>query len=61
LLGFEDPVRPEMNEAMKSCHQAGIKVVMITGDHPATATQVAHQLGFGVNKVITGIENDGRP
>ena len=56
LLGFEDPVRPEMDEAMKSCLQAGLKVVMITGDHPATARQVAQQIGLGGGRVITGDE-----
>lgn len=56
LLGFEDPVRPEIKEAMASCHSAGIKVVMITGDHPATARQVANQVGLNTRRVITGSE-----
>lgn len=63
LIGFEDPVRPEMNEAMNSCLRAGLKVVMITGDHPTTARQVALQIGLGDGRVITGNEvsvmNDG--
>jgi Ca2+-transporting ATPase len=56
LMGFEDPVRPEMDEAMKSCFRAGLKVVMITGDHPTTARQVAIQIGLGEGRVITGNE-----
>jgi len=56
LIGFEDPVRPEMNEAMNSCLRAGLKVVMITGDHPTTARQVALQIGLGDGRVITGNE-----
>jgi Ca2+-transporting ATPase len=56
LIGFEDPVRPEMDEAMKSCIRAGLTVVMITGDHPATARQIAQQLGLGGGRVITGTE-----
>lgn len=56
LLGFEDPVRPEMTEAMNSCRSAGVRVVMITGDHPATAKQIAEQIGLGDGRVVTGGE-----
>ncbi len=56
LLGFEDPVRPEMDEAMKRCQQAGLMVVMITGDHPATARQVAQRIGLAADVVLTGEE-----
>jgi Ca2+-transporting ATPase len=56
LIGFEDPVRPEMNEAMKNCLRAGLKVVMLTGDHPATARHIALQIGLGSGRVITGEE-----
>lgn len=56
LLGFEDPVRPEIKEAITRCADAGIKVVMITGDLPATALQVAQQIGLGGGRVVTGSE-----
>lgn len=51
LIGFLDPPRPDVPQAISECHSAGIRVVMITGDHPFTARNIAHKLG------ITG-END---
>jgi Ca2+-transporting ATPase len=46
LVGFIDPPRPEVRAAIEECKSAGIKVVMITGDHPATAKNIALQLGL---------------
>lgn len=46
IVGFSDPVRPEVVTAISECRAAGIRVVMITGDHPATAREVARQLGL---------------
>jgi Ca2+-transporting ATPase len=46
LIGFIDPPRPEVPAAIEECKSAGIKVVMITGDHPATAKNIALQLGL---------------
>jgi Ca2+-transporting ATPase len=46
LIGFLDPLRPEVPAAIAECRSAGIKVVMITGDHPATAKNIAMQLGL---------------
>ncbi len=49
LLGFvalEDPLRPEVGAAVASCRAAGIRVLMMTGDHPATALAIARQLGL---------------
>ncbi len=43
FLGIEDPVRPEVPEAVRKCHRAGIEVLMITGDHPDTALAVARK------------------
>lgn len=58
LLGFIDPVRPEVPEAVKTANQAGIKVAMITGDHPATALAIARELGIAEaqDQVVTGRE-----
>ncbi|WP_308920276.1 cation-translocating P-type ATPase [Janthinobacterium sp. J1-1] len=46
LLGMHDPVRPEVPDAVAQCHAAGMRVVMITGDHPATASAIARQAGI---------------
>jgi len=47
LLAFEDPVREGVADAVRECHQSGIKVLMITGDHPVTATAIAREIGLG--------------
>jgi magnesium-transporting ATPase (P-type) len=46
LIGFEDPPRPDVTEALAACQTAGIKVAMITGDHPGTAAAVAREVGL---------------
>jgi sodium/potassium-transporting ATPase subunit alpha len=46
LVGLEDPPRPEVPAAVERCHRAGIRVVMITGDHPATACAIGRQIGL---------------
>jgi Ca2+-transporting ATPase len=57
LLGMIDPPRPEAKKAIQTCEEAGIKVVMITGDHPLTAQAVARELGLLKNgRVVTGAE-----
>jgi Ca2+-transporting ATPase len=47
LLAFEDPVRPGVSEAVEACRAADIRVLMITGDHPLTATAIAGEIGLG--------------
>ena len=58
LLVFQDPLRAEVPAAIAACRAAGMRVVMITGDAPATARAIAHQAGLidGDGTVITGAE-----
>ncbi|MGO9413081.1 MAG: cation-translocating P-type ATPase [Spirochaetia bacterium] len=58
IIGLEDPVRPTVPAAVKECAEAGIRVVMITGDYPATAQKIAEQIGLGPGGTITGPELD---
>ena len=59
LVGMIDPTRPESKSAIATCEKAGIKVVMITGDHPATARAVGRELGIlKRGRVVTGVELD---
>jgi Ca2+-transporting ATPase len=61
LLGLVllwDPPRAEVPGAVKTAQDAGIRVVMITGDHPATALAVANQIGIPGNRVVSGEELD---
>jgi Ca2+-transporting ATPase len=59
LIGLADPVRPMVAEAVKNCYGAGIRVVMITGDYPGTAQNIAREIGFIRLDCITGPELDG--
>jgi sodium/potassium-transporting ATPase subunit alpha len=57
LVGFEDPPRPEVTAAIARCHEAGIKVVMVTGDHPHTALAIARRIGLvgtSTTQLLTG-------
>ncbi len=58
LLGLCDPLRPTVPAAVRTCHTAGIRVMMITGDYPATAQAVARAAGLPATPVITGAELD---
>jgi len=59
LVGFADPVRPQVREAVAECRSAGIRVVMITGDYPLTATNIARQIGLeSPDTCVTGSELD---
>ena len=54
LIGLADPLRPEVPAAVRACTEGGIRVVMITGDHPATALAIAQQAGIVGATVLTG-------
>src|SRR5665647_10711 len=57
LLGFVDPVRPEVAQSVKECYTAGLRVIIITGDYPGTAQHIARQIGLkDPEKYITGPE-----
>ena len=60
LAAMADPPRPEVADAVARCHTAGIRIIVVTGDHPLTAAAISHQLGIGTedSPVITGGELD---
>ncbi len=59
LIGLADPIRPEVPDAIGECYAAGIRVIMITGDYPGTAQNIARQIGLRApESIITGSELD---
>jgi calcium-translocating P-type ATPase len=60
LAAMADPPRPEVADAVARCHTAGIRIIVVTGDHPLTAAAISRQLGIGTpdSPVITGSELD---
>jgi len=55
LIGYEDPIRPDLPDAIQECYSAGIRVIMITGDYPGTASNIARQIGLqNAEDTITG-------
>ncbi len=59
LIGLADPVRESVPAAISESHAAGVRVIMITGDYPATASSIAHQIGLAMpDRSITGTELD---
>jgi Ca2+-transporting ATPase len=59
LILLWDPPRPEVPAAVRAARQAGIRVLMVTGDHPETARTVARLVGIADGVVVTGAEVDG--
>jgi len=57
-LGISDPLRPGVTAAVRRCHEAGVRVVMLTGDHPATARTIAHEAGVPIDDhaILTGAD-----
>jgi P-type Ca2+ transporter type 2C len=58
LVGLTDPLRPEIPQAVADCQSAGIQVIVITGDFPATAREIARQAGLPEGDTLTGDELD---
>ena len=57
MIGIVDPARPEAKDAVQTCQAAGVRPVMITGDHPLTAQRIAHEVGIATNGyLLTGVE-----
>src|SRR5579883_1515704 len=60
FLGISDPLKPDVRAAVRRCHEAGVRVIMLTGDHPATARAIAHEAGLlngaGNETILTGRE-----
>ncbi|HXJ00523.1 MAG TPA: cation-translocating P-type ATPase [Micropepsaceae bacterium] len=56
LVGLADPLRAGAADAVRECRTAGIKVIMITGDYPATARAIARQAGLDADDLVTGEE-----
>ncbi len=55
LIAFEDPIRPEVPKAISECYEAGIRVIMMTGDFPETARTIAQKIGLRHSgEIITG-------
>jgi P-type Ca2+ transporter type 2C len=60
LVGLADPIRPTVAQAIQECYTAGIRVIMITGDYPGTAQNIARQIGLmQMGAIITGQELNG--
>ena len=58
LLAFEDPAREGVREAVQACADAGIRVIMITGDHPGTAAAIAREVGLGGGRPNVAVMDD---
>ncbi len=60
LIGIEDSPRPEVPDAVRNCREAGIKIIMVTGDNPETAKAIGREIGlFSDPEIVTGAELRG--
>ncbi len=59
LIGFADPLRPGMEDALREAQAAGIQTIVVTGDHPSTAAAIARAAGLGGERIATGTELAG--
>lgn len=59
LISFEDAPREGVRETIAQAARAGIRTIMVTGDHPATAESIARQVGIKTQRVVTGTDLDG--
>ena len=59
LVGFADPIRPGIADAMATAQGAGVQVVVVTGDHPLTAAAIAQEAGLDADRIVTGEEIAG--
>ena len=58
LVALLDPPRPEVADAVTACHRAGIRIIVVTGDHARTAAEIARQVGIRADRVISGPDVD---
>lgn len=58
LIALADPVRPEVPSAIQECRNAGIRIIMLTGDHPETACSIGEEIGLIPSKLLIGSEID---
>jgi Ca2+-transporting ATPase len=58
LVAFADPLRPKAAQAVRDARTAGIRVLMLTGDHQSTATTIAREAGIAADEVLTGADLD---
>src|SRR5207253_8582522 len=56
LIGFADPPRPGIAEALATAREAGIQTIVVTGDHPQTAAAIARAAGLADERIVTGAE-----
>ena len=56
LIGFADPLRPDIGASLREAQRAGIQTIVVTGDHPATAAAIARSAGLGWERIETGAE-----
>lgn len=54
LVGLADPLRASVPDAVRQCREAGIRIIMITGDYPQTARAIAQQAGIDAERILTG-------